>query len=653
MKKFFLFLLFFFLITVLAAFFYREKLLQFAFYRFYGKMIETRIHTLWGNFITRGIVYTGNVIYAGTFGGLSVFDTYTSADIRLVKRLQLHGTVTTILKEKNTLYVVSQMKGIYVIDVASPFEPKVLAVVDLMGELLTKHAALENGFLYLTTNRGLIVVDVRNKTRPKIAKKILTGSLNEIFTDGKYAYVTQGGKGLAIFDIRQPDNPVKLGEVNLYRAVKGKPLPVELPPTEVVVSGDYAYVANGNNGMAVVNVKNPEKPALIKHVRTEKYCDGMTIMGDYLALKLLPDTVLFLNRHDPANPVAEKSIPGIGFPPYGINGRHAIFVKSRSSFSLVDILNPLSPETLGTYSIKTGAKAVRADDYYVYVTMGSRGLKIYRRAPPENPVFLSSIRTTGTASGMEIWKEHAFISNGFQSGIDVIDIRFPETPVLKNTFNAELMTWGLAVDKNVLYAAAWDSGLVLYGLLNPAKPAYLATADESPVHEDNPPVVSVAVRYPYAYFGDLFGRFYIADISNPAHIVFLKKISASALDIALKGNVAYLAGFEQGIHAVDISSPENAKVIADFQTDGFVSAVDVEGSRLFAADKKRGVYVFDISNPAELKSVAVFKTRGNPEDVDAVGDFCYVADGNAGLAVITVSDGQINYPDDTADTEEK
>ena len=69
----------------------------------------------------------------------------------------------------------------------------------------------------------------------------------------RYLFVTDA-EGLKVFDTTQPKN---------IKAVKGAHVALR-DPKKLYVARTYAYVAGGNEGLAIINVKNPERPRLYK-----------------------------------------------------------------------------------------------------------------------------------------------------------------------------------------------------------------------------------------------------------------------------------------------------------------------------------------------------------------------------------------------------
>ena len=107
---------------------------------------------------------------------------------------------------------------------------------------------------YVCTPRGLVIVDVREPLKPKLAGEY-TGSFlrhpRAIAIQFRYAFVTDDD-GLKVLDITEPTNPrpVRGAVVKLGHAGR------------LYVARTYAYVANGPEGLAIIDVENPERPKL-------------------------------------------------------------------------------------------------------------------------------------------------------------------------------------------------------------------------------------------------------------------------------------------------------------------------------------------------------------------------------------------------------
>jgi hypothetical protein len=106
--------------------------------------------------------------------------------------------------------------------------------------------------LYLTTPRGLYVVDVSDPTHPRIAGELTSGFLKNphcVAIQFRYGFITDD-EGLKIVDLTEPTRPIPRATLRLNHAGR------------LYVARTYAYVANGPEGLAIVDVENPERPHL-------------------------------------------------------------------------------------------------------------------------------------------------------------------------------------------------------------------------------------------------------------------------------------------------------------------------------------------------------------------------------------------------------
>ena len=72
------------------------------------------------------------------------------------------------------------------------------------------------------------------------------GDANDVVVVGEIAYVADGQAGLRIIDISNPEEPTEVG----FFDTPGTAL-------HVAISGDYAYVADGPGGLCIVDISEP------------------------------------------------------------------------------------------------------------------------------------------------------------------------------------------------------------------------------------------------------------------------------------------------------------------------------------------------------------------------------------------------------------
>src|SRR5438128_3101578 len=108
--------------------------------------------------------------------------------------------------------------------------------------------------LYLTTPRGLYVIDVSDPTHPRIAGELTNSFLKNprcVAIQFRYGFITDD-EGLKIVDLTEPTRPIPIPRATVRLNHAGR----------LYVTRTYAYIANGPEGLAIVDIENPERPHL-------------------------------------------------------------------------------------------------------------------------------------------------------------------------------------------------------------------------------------------------------------------------------------------------------------------------------------------------------------------------------------------------------
>jgi hypothetical protein len=143
-------------------------------------------------------------------------------------------------------------RGVEIIDLNDPLNPQVLSSVPLTD---ARASALQFRYLYVTNAEGLRVIDVTHPGQPVLLPAMIPlKEAHRVYLARTYAYVAAGAEGLAIVDIEKAEAPKLLrmfdaeGRLNDAR--------------DVVVGSTnaslFAYVADGRNGLKVIQLTSPE-----------------------------------------------------------------------------------------------------------------------------------------------------------------------------------------------------------------------------------------------------------------------------------------------------------------------------------------------------------------------------------------------------------
>jgi hypothetical protein len=144
-------------------------------------------------------------------------------------------------------------RGLVIVDLDDPQAPALAAVVPLDG---ARASALQFRYLFVTDRQGLRVIDVTHPAAPKLlpGATVPMADAQRVYVARTYAYVAAGAQGLAIVDVRHAEKPALVrfftagGEIRDTRDVVVATTNASL----------FAYLADGEAGLKVVQLTSPE-----------------------------------------------------------------------------------------------------------------------------------------------------------------------------------------------------------------------------------------------------------------------------------------------------------------------------------------------------------------------------------------------------------
>ncbi len=142
-------------------------------------------------------------------------------------------------------------RGLVIVDIDNPKQPKVVAEIPLKGVRAT---AIQFRYAFVCDAEGLKIVDITDVHRPVVKASAALAQAHDVYVARTYAYVAAGPQGLAILDVERPEKPgaprfFSEGGINDARAVK----------VGMTNASLFAYVADGKNGLRVLQLTSPAK----------------------------------------------------------------------------------------------------------------------------------------------------------------------------------------------------------------------------------------------------------------------------------------------------------------------------------------------------------------------------------------------------------
>ena len=149
-------------------------------------------------------------------------------------------------------YVVANA-GLVVVNLNNPMAPSVVKTIPLNDGRAT---ALQFRYLFVSDREGVKVVDVTNAEDPRLVTDsvIPLADAQRLYVARTYAYVAAGSQGLAIIDVENPE-AMKLHQLFDAGGELQDSRDVIVATTNASL---FAYVADGKTGLKVVQLTSPE-----------------------------------------------------------------------------------------------------------------------------------------------------------------------------------------------------------------------------------------------------------------------------------------------------------------------------------------------------------------------------------------------------------
>lgn len=452
--------------------------------------------------------------------------------------------------------------------------------------------------------------------------RIITGGTSDqtpgvavdIALQGNYAYLANGAEGLQIQDITDPKKPIIVGSLDTYFTALG-----------VAVSGNYAYVA-AYDRLYVVDVQTPSAPSIAAELRaTGDTFGSVKVSGDYAYIISYPNGLEKLSVVDISTPTSPRLI-GTYTPEvvsrqvYGlaVSDQYAYLVGPGVGLQIVNFADPTSPQLVGSLEKISDTDSVAG--WNITVSNGIAyindlvGLRIINVSDPTAPSLISTYSDRGGMSyGIAV---NALTVYTTQSrSLFAIDATTPTAPVLATSYSVTAQADALASDGTYLYVADEEGGLQTINIAE--------TESEPPPSSRTTPTLLGSFSTSNTVYGlDVSGHYVY--LANYDHLTVVDATDSSELtkvadyiphikskvtgvqyitDVVVKGNRAYLV-VGGGVEIVDISDPANPAYLGGYMRGFMNTSLAVSGNYVFlGVDRQRDVY-YPAFNGLEILDVS-------------------------------------------------
>lgn len=537
---------------------------------------------------------------------------------------------------------------------------------------------------FIASGSELFIADIKNPEEPKIESKIrMPGVISDIKVDNSYLFITYikstDNKTSALRALKLGgDSPViQLGEIDLPSlaeriAINGNYLFITYARTSVSEPTGIHAVDISNEQIHIVSSLNIDDPRT-SFDDNHSAC-GILVSGDY-AYVTSNASLNVVNITNPANPEIVKR-EFLGGSPCSIS-KHSDFIYVASEYSgvyLFSISDEQNPQFLTTISSAYLARRILVDKDTLYIPSARTGIKIADNITDPSSLSISAIDTPGSAIDIAISGQFAFVTDE-SMGLQVIDISMQTPPPLAGKLHGRgddisiigstayvLATWpgvsaiDISSPSQPEEIAHIDSGyLTPHSLTTSGELVYVATGTSADIFSLNSgsnilellsttasigTVADIAIDNEYAFIAGGDDGVHALDVSNPNspfRTSTLDDIAGEATNIAIKGQFAFVAYTSGQLLSIDINSPYFMQIAGSAPLMGTPSRVVIEGNTAYVTASESGLQIFDISTLEQPTQIGNLDTPGDARDVIIRNGIAYIADDIAGVQAVDIN----------------
>ncbi|MHA2074409.1 MAG: LVIVD repeat-containing protein [Candidatus Hodarchaeales archaeon] len=330
--------------------------------------------------------------------------------------------------------------------------------------LLSTDIHITRSYLHSTANQniGLIL----------LSETGTGGDAYDIWVDEnkKLAYVTCGYKGLRIFNISNPSDPILLSHVSESPAVINTGHTTAYAH-QLQVKDHIVFIGDGPGGLKIINCTDPENPSVITHF-TEGYSWDLEIVNNVAFVangwnNLGNPGMMVIDITNLSNPLMIYNHRDWDITDLEISENQLYLAGYDAGVAILDIMNYSNPVLLGRYTGRKGTFDIEIKDSMVFQSSWDYGLQILDVADPGNITVVSEFSDIdgGELASIHLDTDFAFLA-AMSDGLIVLNVSDPSTLLEVSRYNEIEGAYGIFTRDEFVYIADQDKGFVILEMVS-------------------------------------------------------------------------------------------------------------------------------------------------------------------------------------------
>ncbi len=545
------------------------------------------------DFLLDLVFYKGYLFVSGGKYGINIIDVKDVKNPKLIGKVDEERDGVKLFIYENYLFSVNDSQGIDIYDIKNPKEPSFITHIET--EMALSRVFVKGDKLYVAAEEeGILIYDIKDISNPSLIRSLYLGeNAKDIAVSGDFAYV-------AVFD-----EGVKKVDLKSLKVVEN--LKLDSKAVRVLVKDGYLFVADTYAGVKVLDISK-------KEMKIVGFLGGGEVNDLFIDGELLyvADGIEGLDIVDISNPVTKGVVSVVdiekGAYKLLIGDKKAFIADFGKNLQVLDIEDPISPSLLSNSFIKESStdevfikeddisllsSIFREEDYitdmkilnnYLFLGNGVEGVKVF---DIKNLKDISKIESEIAVSSLEAKNDILYLG-GSDKKLEIVDVS--EINASKNIYSYDLKISPdiLKLKENLLFAASVDGGLELLDIKDYKKPNFNSYFDL------NSNIFDLLFYKNYLFIAGGSRGVLIYDISDKKMMNLVANISLNgyAKSLTIEEDKLFVGALYNGIFSFDLSDIKNIKTLSFFPLYGVFDIKKRDGF-LYAVDFNRGFWILD------------------------------------------------------------
>jgi hypothetical protein len=304
-----------------------------------------------------------------------------------------------------------------------------------------------------------------------------------------FAYVAGLFGRMTILGVSSPEEPIAVSSVSL----PPNPLAYEL---RVRAHGDSVFVAQGEAGLAVIDVSDKSNPRLAAVYNSSGWAADIAFDGEYAYYAAGYAGLQIFDMSRPYSPVIVATVPT---PDWAIvvqvQGDYAYVGARFAGLQIINIANPLQPRVIAHFPDSGAflAHSLAVGDGFAAIGSGGRSFQLVDISDPYRPLDLGRVSTSGSVWNLAAEDRRLFSMNA-EGGWEQFEISDHDSVSMISDFRTPGLALGVSISENLLCVADQTS-VILYTLGNKTTPPPIPTHAHLYPNYPNPFNTSTVIEY--------------------------------------------------------------------------------------------------------------------------------------------------------------